>query len=297
MDFLLYWFMLPISVMIATTAMLGGIGGAALFIPIFLILFPLLGPEYIIAGPIAAIGVALITETFGFTSGLIGYLRKGLIDFKVARSLIIVAVPAAIIGSLLGQLADPNLLKILYGGLMLILMFVLLRRPSTDEKQEITRKTLAGKYAHIGHERKVVDKSGHIYDYHLCHLGKGRSFTGIGGFITGMMSVGIGEVLMPQLVRSCKIPVPVAAATSVVIIITVMSASISHILTLVSEGGFEVISWNLVLYTVPGVIIGGQIGSRLQGRVSSDRMERIFGILFGIIGIAMIFIVFFPQSG
>jgi uncharacterized membrane protein YfcA len=290
--------MLPVSVIIATTAILGGIGGAAMFIPIFLILFPFLGPEYVIAGPIAAIGVALITETFGFSSGLIGYLRKRLIDFQVAKSLIIIAVPAAIIGSLAGQIADPNLLKILYGGLMLILTFIILRRPSTDEKQEITRKTLAGEYAHIGHERKVVDKSGNVYNYHLCHLGKGRSFTGVGGFITGMMSVGIGEILMPQLVRSCKVPVPVAAATSVlVVIITVMSASVSHVLTLVSEGGFEVIPWNLIIYTAPGVVIGGQIGSRLQGIVPSNKMERIFGILFGIIGIAMISIVFVPQFG
>jgi len=284
--------------MIATTAMLGGIGGAALFIPIFLIIFPLLGPEYIIAGPIAAIGVALITETFGFSSGLIGYLRMRLIDFKVAKSLIIVAVPAAVIGSLVGQLVDPNILKISYGMLMVILMFIILRRPSSDEKQDITRKTLAGEYAHIGHERKVVDKNGNVYDYHLCHLGKGRSFTGIGGFITGMMSVGIGEILMPQLVRSCKVPVPVAAATSVlVVIITVMSASISLLLTLVSEGGFGVIPWNLVMYTAPGVVIGAQIGSRLQGKVPSDKMERIFGVLFGVIGMAMISIVFVPQFG
>ncbi|MFQ5983766.1 MAG: hypothetical protein ACE5KS_10395 [Woeseiaceae bacterium] len=45
MDFTLYWFMLPVSVLVATTAMLSGIGGAALFTPIFLIVFPLLGPS------------------------------------------------------------------------------------------------------------------------------------------------------------------------------------------------------------------------------------------------------------
>ena len=43
---------------VATTAMLSGIGGAALFTPIFLIIFPLLGPEYPLASPAAAIGVA-----------------------------------------------------------------------------------------------------------------------------------------------------------------------------------------------------------------------------------------------
>jgi hypothetical protein len=45
MDWTIYWFMFPVSIGVATTAMLSGIGGAALFTPIFLIIFPLLGPE------------------------------------------------------------------------------------------------------------------------------------------------------------------------------------------------------------------------------------------------------------
>ncbi len=293
MDYFLYWFMLPISALVATTAMLGGIGGAAMFMPIFLIVFPILGPEYVIAGPIAAIGVALLTESFGFSSGLIGYLRRHLIDFRVAKSLIIIAVPSAILGSFLSHSASPDLLKILYGALMLILAYVILRRPKPKEKKEITDQALAGKFAHIGHERTVTDNKGIVYKYHICHQGKGMSFTGIGGFITGLMSVGIGEVVMPQLVKSCKVPVPVAAATSVlVVIVTVASASFTHISTLISEGGFEAVPWHLVMYTIPGVIIGGQIGSRLQGRVSSEKMEKIFGILFAVIGILMIWLVF-----
>ncbi|MCZ6452608.1 MAG: hypothetical protein O6909_00075 [Alphaproteobacteria bacterium] len=46
LDWVQYWFMFPVSIGIATTAMLSGIGGAAMFIPIFVIIFPLLGPEY-----------------------------------------------------------------------------------------------------------------------------------------------------------------------------------------------------------------------------------------------------------
>lgn len=125
--------MLPTSTAVATIAMLGGIGGAAMFMPIFLILFPLLGPQYMIAGPVAAIGVALLTESFGFSSGLVGYLRRGLIDFRVAKILIVVAVPAAIGGSLLSHIADPNLLKISYGALMLILSYFMLKRPTSKE--------------------------------------------------------------------------------------------------------------------------------------------------------------------
>lgn len=293
MDFTMYWFMLPVSTLVATGAMLGGIGGAAMFMPIFLIVFPLLGPEFAIAGPVAAIGVALLTEAFGFSSGLIGYLRRHLIDFKVAKSLIIIAVPSAIVGSFLSQYADPDMLKIMYGVLMLILTYIMLRRPTTKEKENITTKTLAGDYSHIGHERTITDNKGNSFKYHLCHPGKGRVFTGIGGFITGLMSVGIGEIVTPQLVKQCKMPVSVAAATSVfVIILAVAAASGTHVYSLVSEGGIDAVPWHLVVYTAPGVIIGGQIGSRLQGRFSADKMEKVFAGLFGVIGVAMISMVF-----
>lgn len=293
MDYSLYWFMLPMSTLVATGAMLGGIGGAAMFLPIFLIIFPLLGPEYLIASPVAAIGVALLTEAFGFTSGLIGYLRRHLIDFKVAKALIIIAVPSAIVGSFLSHEANPDMLRILYGILMLILTYIILRRPSTKEKQDITKDTLVGKFSHMGQERVLKDNEGNVYKYHLCNPGKGRIFTIIGGFITGLMSVGIGEIVTPQLVKQCKIPVSVAAATSVfVIIITVAAASGTHVYTLVSEGGVDAIPWHLVMYTAPGVVIGGQIGTRLQGKFSQEKMEKMFGILFGIIGVAMISSVF-----
>ena len=83
-DWTLYWFMFPVAILVATSAMLSGIGGAAIFAPIFLIIFPLLGSEYPLASLAAAIGVALFTEVFGFSSGFVGYYRKGLIDFKSA---------------------------------------------------------------------------------------------------------------------------------------------------------------------------------------------------------------------
>ena len=58
MDFTLYWFMFPVAIVVATCAMLSGIGGAALFTPIFILVFPLLGPEYVLHSTIAAISAA-----------------------------------------------------------------------------------------------------------------------------------------------------------------------------------------------------------------------------------------------
>ena len=79
MDFTLYWFMLPVSMGVATTAMLSGIGGAALFTLRLVIGFHLflgegavailirIGEKLLMAGshfvfrhPAVAIGVELV---------------------------------------------------------------------------------------------------------------------------------------------------------------------------------------------------------------------------------------------
>jgi uncharacterized membrane protein YfcA len=69
--------------------------------------------------------------------------------------------------------------------------------------------------------------------------------------------------------------------------VTIAAASFTQVSALIAEGGANAIPWNLVCYTIPGVIIGGQIGPRLQGKVSQRAMERTIAILFGIIGLAM----------
>ena len=85
---------------------------------------------------------------------------------------------------------------------------------------------------------------------------------------------------------------PVAAATSVfIVIVTIASASFTQVTALMAAGGSNAIPWNLVCYTIPAVIIGGQIGPWLQGRIAQRTMEKSIAILFGIIGVAMGWIV------
>lgn len=81
MDWTIHWFMFPISICVATTAMPSGIGGAALFTPIFPIVFPLIGPEYPLATPAAAVGAALATAAFGFARDSSGTTGAGLSIF------------------------------------------------------------------------------------------------------------------------------------------------------------------------------------------------------------------------
>ncbi|MDJ0699626.1 MAG: sulfite exporter TauE/SafE family protein [Woeseiaceae bacterium] len=283
MDFTLYWFMFPVSIGVATCAMLSGIGGAALFTPIFVLIFPLLGPEYELQTTVAAIGTALLTETFGFTSGFIGYLRKKTIDFALAWRFLRVSVPIGIVGAFLAHFIPEGLLILGYALLVAALAYSLLYL----HQKTAARIKDAQEHYH-GAERIRIDHVGREYSYPDVHLGvRGSIYTGIGAFLTGMVSVGIGEVVISQLTRR-GVPVAIAASTSVaIVIVTVAFASFTLIGQLIDEGGMSAVPWNLVCYSIPGVLIGGQIGPRLQGKISQTTMEHAIGWLFVILAVAM----------
>ncbi|MDH3612761.1 MAG: sulfite exporter TauE/SafE family protein [Gammaproteobacteria bacterium] len=281
MDFTLYWFMFPVSILVATCAMLSGIGGAAFFTPIFILVFPLLGPEYVLESTLAAIGAALFTQTFGFLSGFIGYYRRKLIDYRLAWRILRIAVPMAVFGAFTASMVHDSVLLAGYALLVGILAFVMWRNPIPGKKAEVKHKVIK--------QRELTDSRGHIYAYDDPQLAAGNdALTGVGAFLTGMVSVGIGEVTISQLTRK-GIPIAVAAATSVlVVIVTVVFASTALFGQLIHAGGWTAVPWNLLCYDIPGVLIGGQIGPRLQGRVSQHTMRRSISLLFVILAVAMI---------
>ena len=75
-----YWYILPISILIATMAMASGVGGATFFSPLFILALGL--------PPEVAIGTGLITEVFGFASGVYAYARKKLINYHLGLALL-----------------------------------------------------------------------------------------------------------------------------------------------------------------------------------------------------------------
>lgn len=300
MDFTLYWFMFPVSIFVATTAMMSGIGGAAFFTPLFLVIFPLLGPEYVLT-PVAAVGTALFIETFGFSSGFIGYYRKRLIDFRSAIPFIVVAVPVGIAGALLAKMVPGWAITGGYALLMVALGTVMIRHheeveiPQDDIAIKEIEEEMAQKPAPVQKPttRTITGADGKSYTFSIPRQGIGSMITAIGALLTGLLSVGIGEVTMPQLAKRHRVPIPVAAATSVlVVIVTVAVTSFTHIAALIGGGGLNAVPWHLVVYAVPAVIIGGQIGPRLQGKIAHRTMERAIGTLFLVIAVAMVFVAY-----
>ncbi len=291
MNWTVYWFMFPACIVISSIAMLSGISGAAMLSPAIILGFPLIGVPSL-AAP-AAIGMSLFTEFFGFASGVTGYARRCLIDYNVARQMIYVAMPFAAAGALASAYLNPAFLKTIYGVMMFGLAGVLVRQsfthPASYPSALETSPEGGTREFRVQADMHVCAAGNKEYRYKPEGLGLSRALTATGGALSGMLSTGIGEIELPQLVGICRLPLPVAAGTSVLIVTAAVAAgSITHVARLLSEGGLSAVPWNLIAYTVPGALIGGQIGARLQGTVRETTMERFMAVLFVLIGAAFL---------
>ncbi len=263
------WWALPASVVIATIALAAGISGALFFSPFFLLVIGL--------QPAQAIGAGLLTELFGTSFGTFNYVRQRVVDYLTVRFLLLASIPAAIVGAFLANRVEGGILRIILGVALVLLAIIVLYY--NIKKGKATTGLI------LDQARKVTTiraKDGNTYSYRTCNRSIGVPLTGVGAFLTGLMSAGLPEVTTTQLMLRCHIPPRVAVATAIfVLTITVFFAAGVHALS--AEP-----AWYVVIWSVPGVIIGAQIGPRLSGKVPPKTSERVLASLFLAIGLLVI---------
>ncbi len=267
-----YWYMFPISIVIATIAMSSGIGGAVFFSPIFILWLKL--------EPTVAIGTALITELFGFSSGLVAYLKAKLVDFKLGREVLMFSIPAAIVGVLIAPYFPGIVLKAIFAVGIIFIGIQIFTSWRQEQKEKLNEEIESEGQKQFASE--IVDSKGRAYRYTVCNRNIGAGFAFIGGTFLGMISVGLAELMEYHLVAKCKVPSPVAVATAIfVVVVTVLVASIGHIIGFANEGA-EAINKavQVAMFTAPGVLIGGQIGPWVQAKVNPDKMKVAISIIF-----------------
>jgi len=261
--------MFPVAVGIATIAMLAGIGGAVMFAPFFMLVLRL--------DPLIALGAGLAIEVFGFSSGVIGYLRKKVIRFDVVKQLIILTIPATIIGVVLGRFFPASVLKILLALLILYLAYQFL---------------LGGKEC-LPKDPRCTGVSGIPKKLALTKMVKATSM--LGGLLVGMISAGLGEVNELNFLQKMKMSVPTASGTSVFLV--AMSAIVgvcAHTYFLTSQDELSVFTnvISLLIFTAPGVVLGAQVGVMLSNIINRKSMGKFVGALFAVLAILTFLTVF-----
>lgn len=280
MNWIGYWFMFPVSVGIAMLATATGTSGATYFSPVFILLLGL--------DPRVAIGTAIITQVFGIGSGVTAYVRRKLIDYRLATQLLIVAVPLAALGAYFAGQVSSVILKSIFGVGLLAIGAMFLRKP-TPIQVAIHADTRA--------QRKLVASDGQEFRYTAPNQAEAMALSSASGLCMGLIGSGQGELYAYFLLRRSRIPSQVAAATSAfVVALTALTASLGYAVHFVRSGG-DVLTQvqSLVVYTVPGVIIGGQLGPLLAARLDTHKVERLLAIIFIAVGIITLWTALAPR--
>ena len=276
-----FWFMLPTAILIATIAMASGVEGATFFTPLFILALGL--PTEV------AIGVGLITEVFGFASGLLSYSRKKLIDYKLGGMMLIVTIPFAIVGTFLASYIAADILKTILGIGLLFIASTFLKIP--HKKAVIQMDSLIKKeFPKEKAKTTLITAEGEEISYTVCNRAEGGILGAIGALFIGMISTGLGEMNGYFFLQRCKVPSRVSVATSVFIVaITALTASIGHFINF-AQAGPETLTlvFSIVIFTIPGVIIGGQTGPLLASKIPQKTLEKSLAILFILVAFLMI---------
>jgi len=274
-QFLAHWWVFPASILFSTVALSSGVSGALFFSPFFMLVVGLT--------PSQAIGAGLLTEVFGMGNGLRSYVKQRVVDFQTAKWLLLGSIPAIVVGAFAAHYVDPGLLKLIFGAGLLLLggFLVYYEAPDQCEPGECEGEYLKEKNTGRG-TTTVESTDGETFTYDTCWRVPGVALSTVGGFITGLISAGLPEIVTTQLIVRCRVPPRVAVATGVFVLgVTAVAGAVVHALTATPV-------WYVVAWSIPGVLVGGTIGTRVGKFLPSELMETGLGVVFGVVGVIVL---------
>jgi len=277
--FLQLWWIFPTSIVFSTVAIGSGVSGALFFSPFFMLMVGLT--------PVDPVGAGLLTEVFGMGNGLRSYVRAKLVDYATARWLLLGSIPAVIVGAIGAGLVSDRILKGIFGiGLLVLSAFLILVRSPEECRPGDRPVPLIGRKSKGKGTTVVQARDGSVYEYPTCWRPPGVLMAAAGGVLTGMISAGLPEISTTQLVVRCRVPPRVAIATSVFTLALVAAVG-AGIHALSAQPAWQVVGWS-----IPGVLIGSTIGSRVGKHLPARVMEKGLGVVFGGVGILVLVLEF-----
>lgn len=101
-----------------------------------------------------------------------------------------------------------------------------------------------------------------------------------GGLLTGVISIGVGVLALPSVLRHRSVQRPGSAVGTITIIIffTSLAAELGRMRPVFIEQLHAVLPTlaEVLLWAIPGVVTGGQIGPRLAQKIRSERHARFY---------------------
>ncbi|MHA1378826.1 MAG: sulfite exporter TauE/SafE family protein [Candidatus Helarchaeota archaeon] len=261
---IIYFVMILIGLCSSLLGSLLGVGGGFINVPSLIFLGY---PDYSTA-------ISLFAILFNGSTASIFNFQKELIDFK----LVILFVPTAIIGGIIGVFIfnyvisiDINIFKLIFTFFLIVLGLKIFfkKDQESDEEKIIKTEDIDRKHAFYG---VLIGLS----------IGFFGSFLGIGG----------GTIGVPAYILVFNVSTHVAIATSLFLMIF---TSISGIITYFLQGNLPDFAIFFGIFLVIGVLIGANIGSRLAYKLKGKKIRKIYGVIMVCVAIPLTWLRMFIQ--
>lgn len=247
----LCWLAFPAGLCIATMVTMVGFGGGILWMPFLLIVLKL--------DPATAIITSLLIQTAGTASGSYAYMRRRKADIRLALLLLTLALPGLAFGAYVAHRLSLSHIGIIIGVVSLgtAVLFV-----SSNHK-----------YGAEGNER-----------VELAAACKHSWIAGIMAVMSGMLTINIGEWLVPVMQRKMHLRMTNAVATCILVTFGMSLLGAGAHFAMAGRPSLQTMLW-----AVPGVLMGGQIGPRLVAKIDDRVLKEIFVFLLTLIGIHLVY--------
>ncbi|MFB6194355.1 MAG: TSUP family transporter [Halobaculum sp.] len=328
-----YWWMFFFFLLGATTVNTVGISGSALFVPFLIFAFPVLAnalaPNTLLKVPLepsTLVKIGLISESFGLSSSAVAFVQYGLVDRRLAVTLVGGSVPFVIGGAVLSFFIPDPLFHAALGLALLAAAYLLYSADLDHESAESADDPVADETVADGDEAVPdggeesgadgtglpddadklgdagvavegddvtrVTRAGDTYSYTWSGYLERFANYSVGGLFQGLAGFGIGELGIISQLRT-NVPVRVAIGTNhIVVALTAILASLVHVFGGGLVPGAHSLSlastpWNIVVFTVPATVIGGQVAPYVSNTLDTDTLTLGVAGLFGVISVAL----------
>ncbi len=245
------WSAFPFGVCIATIVTCVGFGGGILWMPFLLLALRI--------EPACALLTSLLIQAAGTASGSFAFVRNEKADVRLVLLLTSIGAPGVILGACIGRSLSLSHIGLFIGliSLATALLFVSSNR----------------KYGEDGEER-VELRAGLKHSW----------IAGVMAVMCGMLTINIGEWLVPVMQNKMGLKMSNSVATCVMVTcgMSILGAG-AHFL-MGSRPNFYAISW-----AVPGVLVGGQIGPLALAKIDERQLKELFIFLLTILGVHLVY--------
>lgn len=262
------WWAWPLILFVVTfflgiVAVLGGVGGGVLFVPIIGGFFPFHLDFVRGAGLLVALAGALAAGP--------SLLKKGMADLRLALPVALIASSCAIVGAMIGLALPTNVVQTALGATILgiVLIMLMAKKSEYPEVKQADALSTALRINGIYHEAST----GQDINWKIHRAPQGLALFIIIGVMAGMFGLGAGWANVPTLNLLMGAPLKVSVATSKFLLsITDTTAAWIYI----NNGAVLPM---IVVPSIIGIMLGSIVGVRILAKTKPAAIRYIVIIM------------------